>query len=667
MRAKCTAGLLLLLAASSAGAAERKDKAGPLFPVPKVYRELGWTAELGPGATIVLGAKATEQERYAAARLQALIQRRFQIGVPVVAEGKPDAVRGLAILVGQRSTHALLDQYCTKRSLDLSPQSPGPDGFVIEVFGDANKTTVLLGGSDPRGVIYAQDAFFDLLERHGRKVQFPAVSLRDWPSIAWRGRPHSVLLQHLVPGALDAYVRARINFTDLRDDPRVKATNVFPARKASMGLPAGRPLDRPLLERMLSESHRRGMFVYGTVSCAVSKSGHEDVLKTFGELIAMGCDGLWISFDDTGAGQEAMELIGRVLDLGRPHQMTGRRVAVTPPVGDYQVIDRPFNRQAAKVPGFAEAEWFFTRVPCRADAEMARAIGLRRLPGWWHNLVNIDGGFLHNGDILVSLRADDRPGYVNLQPLSSGWGRPDYRAIRDAAEHTDHVLLWGVVGGWPEEYQVGALGLWAWNPAAHDWPAMRRAIYRYVYGPGQVEAAWAFDDQLAALKALFQLPVWYYEPNKGWPCRLKRVEDRPKALALIEELKVIQATIAKGAMEESALDRQRLESVYLEPMRTTLVYARKMAQLDYPEAVFAPVERQILDRIDQGKLDEARQLVAEREPVVRKQLDSIAAELKGLKAIDGYAAYWQKRVSGLESWKQDAARRRAKKPAPRAS
>ncbi len=637
------------------------DSPCPIIPAPKVYRELGstWPLAAGDQIAIVVGRQAAEPERYAAERLQGLIQRRCQQTVPVLGEDQVPASAGQLIVLGQRSTNALLDRLCRDHSVELSGQAPGHDGFVIECLEDQGRQVVIVGGSNARGVIYGQDALFDLLRHEGGHTVVPRVSVRDWPSIAWRGRPHSVLRQHLVPGALDAYVRARLNFTDVRDDPHAKATNVYPARKASMGFPAGVPIDRETVAQMVSQSHRRGLFVYGTVSCGVPQARHDDVLETFRQLSDLGVDGLWISFDDVGGGEDAPALIGRVLDFGRQRGMTGRQIATTPPSGDYQNIDTPFNRRMAQVTGFADAQWFFTRVPCLADAEKAREIGLHRLPGWWHNLVDfgVTGGFLHNGDILVSLRSDDRPAYVEPQPLSRGWHAPPYEKLRDADKYTDHVLLWGVVGGWPEEYQMVAFGLWAWNPAAHDWGQTRRAIYRYVYGPAQVETAWAVDDKLAELKSLFHLPLWRFEPNKGWPCRLKQAGDRPRALALIDELESLSRGLAADAPTEMAIDPARLESVYLEPLRTTLVVARKMTLLDYPEDWVAEFEDRMRQHIEAADGPAAERLLSRIRDRAEPQLNRIQAELPGLKGIDGYTAFWRQRIGSIDGWKQRGAGR----------
>ena len=650
----------LLTAVSTLALGGEEQSPCPIVPPPKQYRDLGTIATLQASdvAAIVIGTKATDPERYAAESLQTQIDRRFQRKLPICAEtGVPAAVRQV-FLLGQIETNTRLKTLCRDRKIELNAESPGHDGFVIRCLDDGPRQVILIGGSNPRGVIYGQNAFFDLLRQEGDDIVFPVVSVRDWPSIAWRGRPHSVLKQHLVPGALDAYLRSRINFTDVRDDPEVKPTIVFPARKASMGFPAGRPLDEPLIRRMILESHRRGLFVYGTVSCGVKPDQVDDVIKTFKELIALRVDGLWISFDDVGAGDSASEVIRRVLKLGAEHNMTGRKIAITPPLKEYKTIDMEFNHKAASEWGLADIQWMFTRAPCAEDAATAKRIGIKGLPGWWHNLVNFRGGFLHNGGVACPLRADGKPGYLNMQPLTMGWHNPQYDQIRDAEKNTSCALLWGVVGGWPEEYQVGALGLWAWDPARHDWQRTRETTYRLVYGPSMVETATTFDDKLSALKDLFELPPWRFWPNKGWPCRLKNAESRTQATALLDELEGLLAALRRQAPNETAIDPPRLETVYLEPMQATLAFARKMALLEYPEYSFPNFERTMMRLIDAGEFDEAERLLDESRDRLKPLLARISETLAELKGIDEYIAFWNDQLAGMDQWKKRAARRR---------
>lgn len=38
-------------------------------------------------------------------------------------------------------------------------------------------------------------------------------------------------------------------------------------------------------------------------------------------------------------------------------------------------------------------------------------------------------------------------------------------------------MLWDLYDGWPEEDEIGAMGIWAWDPAGHDWARTCRAVY----------------------------------------------------------------------------------------------------------------------------------------------------------------------------------------------
>ena len=626
-----------------------------IVPPPKELRDEGRECRLASagGAVIVLGAKAGDTERAAAERLQALVARRFKLRLEIVGEADASLGRKQQILLGLPSAHARLAAALAERGVPFSGEKLGPDGYLLEVLPAGGRDTVVIAGGGPRGVLYGQDVFFDLLERRGGAIVFPAVSVRDWPSIPWRGRPHSVLAHHLEPGAMDAYVRARLNFTDVRDDPRVKASPVFEARKASMGCPAGIPLDKERMSKHIANAHRHGFFVYGTVACAEPPERYGQVLGTYRELLALGVDGLWISFDDSGSGGSPCEVIRRVLALGAERGIGGRAIAITPPLKEYQTIDLPLNREMAAVPGMGDATWFFTRVPCAADADAARDIGLRRLPAWWHNLVSVGSGFTHSGQIFAPLREGSLPGYLELQPLSSGWGRPDYEAIRGAAAQTDTVMLWGLSWGYPIEYELTALGYWAWDPERHNWDDTRAAIYRHVYGPSSAADARLFDDRMKELKNDFQLPGdrnFFKSPL--WPWRLKRPESRERVLKRVSEMEEVCQRLARSARQESALEPARLERYYLEPMAASLRIARAMAVADYPEYTQASFEARMLDLLEAGKTLEAKEALSAAQKTMLPEVAEIRVKLAGLKALDTYVEKWRGRLSGMDYWQK---------------
>jgi len=637
--------ILLWLSAMAAG----PSAPCPIVPIPRVYKDAGRVAELlGPdAAAIVIGAKASEPERYAAERLQSLIERRFKRRLPIGVEGQLPREARQVILLGQRGSSGWLDVLCKRHRIDLGPTSPGHDGFVIEVVEDPTHEVILVGGCNARGVVYGQDAFFDLLRRDGDRVVFPVVSVRDWPSIPWRGRPISRPEVHLKPGTFDAYVRSRLNFVDLRDGP--------PPRRGQFGIPPGFKFDKPRAKQIVAEAHRRGLFVYGVVFCGVKPNQFDAALKTFEELVELGADGLWISFDDPGPGKDAPVLIGRVLAFANKHGMTGRAIATVPPTGSYQNIETDFNRRAAAVAGIDGATWFFTRVPCKGDVEAAGRIGLTRLPAWWHNWPRTTGGFTHGSYGGRNLRTSGSP-YLDLPPLTVGWHRPRYERLRDAAKHTDTVMMWG---GWPEEYVTGVLGIWAWNPAQHDWSRTRTAIYSYVFGPAQAEAARAYDDKLAKLKSLFHLPG--RSTGANWPCRLKDLENRPAALKLVGEMDELLKTLEARAPRETTIAPTRLAELFLEPTRATVKYARAMAELDFPEYWYtsAGVEKRIIKLLEAGKKKEAQALLAQVRERVKPGLQRIPEALRGLRGIDEYVALWEKQIPGVAYWEKRIEARKA--------
>jgi len=630
---------LILLAQAARGGAPNPPC--PIVPVPRVYKESGRTAELlAEGAAVVVGAKASEPERYGAERLRGLVARRFKRQLPILAEGEAkDAVRQ-AILVGQRPTNAWLDRLCREKGFDLSAETPGQDGFIIEVADDGGRQVIVIGGSDERGAIYGQDAFFDLLRAEDGRVAFPVASVRDWPSIAWRGRPHFYLREHLEPGVFEAYVRARVNFIDVRDAP---------GEKALYGFPADYQIDEGVVKRIVAEAHRRAIFVYGTVICGVRAGQHDAVLAAFQKLISLGVDGLWVSFDDRGAGQSAEALIARVLALGKSHGMTGWRIATTPPIGSYGRARSDFNQAAAKVPGFADARWFLTHMPLERQEADAREIGLARKPSWWHNWPRIPGGFTNDGYLGDSMRADGRPAYVDLCVLTPTvpWSDANNAEMASVPQHADAVMMWGMM---PEEYSTRVHGIWAWHPEKHDWARTRRAVYADVFGPANAAAAAAYDDKLDQLRSLCILPSRGAAPGTNWPARLALPANRDAALKLLDEMQALAAQLGKQAPAPTLIPPERLETVFLEPMRALIPYARKMATLDYIEYQLPDFECRMDELLGWGKTQDAEKALAEARTRLLPAAARVPETLAGLKGAREYAQAWEKRFASLDYW-----------------
>ena len=162
----------LLTAVSAFAVGGEKQTSCPIVPRPKEYAESGTTATLlaPDAAAIVIGTKASEPERYAAESLQTQIQRRFKRRLPIHAETDVPASVSQAFLLGQVETNTRLGALCRQHKIELSAKSPGHDGFVIRCVDDGPRQVILIGGSNPRGGIYGQNACFDLRRQEGDRV-----------------------------------------------------------------------------------------------------------------------------------------------------------------------------------------------------------------------------------------------------------------------------------------------------------------------------------------------------------------------------------------------------------------------------------------------------------------------------------------------------------------
>ena len=73
---------------------------------------------------------------------------------------------------------------------------------MIEAAEEGVRQVVMVGGSNASGVIYGQNALLYLFEQHAGRIELRLASVRDWPSIRWRGRPHWRLRMHARAGRL---------------------------------------------------------------------------------------------------------------------------------------------------------------------------------------------------------------------------------------------------------------------------------------------------------------------------------------------------------------------------------------------------------------------------------------------------------------------------------
>jgi len=594
-----------------------------LVPAP---REVKWSSaspvSLAPGTVaIVVGKQATDPEKEAARLLKEYVEKRFGQQWPVVAEGEEQSNQQTLIILGQRVTCQLLDALCQQHAVDLSAESPGHDGYVIQPIKEGDRLMVLVGGSNARAVEYGQDTLCQMLRASGKNLTFVQGTIRDAPVIPWRGRPQTHTDKYLEPGELDLYVLSRINFIDLR-------SGIYAYQP-------GERLDKAVIAGAVKDAHKRGIIVYATVNCGVRRNQYDNVMKTYNELLALGADGLWLSFDDKGPGEDPVALTERVLKLGREHNMKDHLIATTPPKGSYPKIVTDFNRKMMAIPGMQKALWFWTAVPSKEALAEARSIGLKVKPSWWHNWP----------------RFETSQSYTGIPAMSDGWSAPDYGVLAAGGDCLEAVMPWGgnALG---QHFVVPVIGWWGWNPQGHDWEAVRHRIDEIVFGPDQAVAAMKFDEKLQQLFELFRYSYKSTDNMPFCPPRLKKPTDKRASNALIAELTSLLDRIARNSPKQTLLPEAELQSDYLERMEQELETHRVAVNLEYPEDWWPDYQRKILDALyagDNARVDTLASAVRER---VFREVDKIAESLPNYRHVNSYTGWWHKRASlDAQGWK----------------
>ena len=585
-----------------------------LVPAP---REVQWaTAEplvLEPASVaIVLGRAAVAPEEEGARLLSEFVTKHFRQTWPIIREGEETPAQRTLVVIGQRGTNRMLDQACRANGIELSEKAPGHDGYIIHPVLAGARQLLLVGGSNARGAMYGQDTLVQMLRRDGEKLTFIPGTVRDAPVVPWRGRPQTMVRHYLRPGELDLYAISRVNFIDLR-------SGIY-------AFEPGEKLNPAEIRAAVNQAHRLGFVVFATVNCGVPRADYGKVMGTFRELLDLGADGLWLSFDDKGPGEDPVWLTQEVLELGRQRGITGRRIATTPPKGSYPKIRTEFNRKIMAIPGMEEALWFWTAIPAAERLAEARELGAKVKPSWWHNWP----------------RLFTAQKYVGIPPLSLGWSQPEYPALVSAGEHVEAVMPWGG-NAHGQHYVVPVINWWAWNPAGHDWNAVRQRVQRLVFGEAQVDPALSFDDQLQELFGLFR---YSHKATNGLPPSPPRLRDRSTATLarrLIADLRANLDKIASPARAANLLVPGSLETDYLKPMLDAVEIHARAIELRYPEEWWPAVQREILAAVHSGDDAAVKRIAQPAGQRVRAELEQIQQALPDFPRVDVYAEWWKSR------------------------
>ncbi len=592
---------------------------GPVQLVPAAS-EARWGQPVsvqGPAA-ILLSVKATPAEREAARLLAMYVQRRFGQEWTVGTAGEAPTGLALRVLLGKRGGFPELDRMCREQNLAVVEH---PEGYALKVWAEGGATTALVAGESGRAVFYGADTLFQLLRREADKLIVQEATIRDWPTIPLRGRPHPHFEYFLRSENFDCIMSSRINFIDLRD--------------GIYAFEPGAKLKRDELGGIIQMAKDRDLRVYAAVNCGVTAAEQDAVLATFREFIDMGADGLWASFDDKGSGESPERMLKRVIALGREHSITGDAIAITPPKGDYQTVRTKFNTAIVAVPGMEQAVWYWTSVPCAEDLADARSIGMTVKPSWWHNWPRIPH---------ASFRAGSDHAYSGALDLGDGWNHPQERDLRAMGDFVHAVMPWD---GWQaqQHYLVPMIGWWSWRPEQYTFEAIRGRAYDMVFGPGQVKTAALFDDELKQIRSRFQFWNTHTDSAPHCPPRLKTPSDRGRTISALEALQAKLPSFCRSAVSASLIEPDTLERQYLNALTREVETAIAATRAPYPEYWWPAHQDAVLNAIYDGDDAGASRLMAGVRDRLLGELGEVERLLPHVSQVGKYVAWWKERAN----------------------
>ncbi len=151
-----------------------------LIPQPKEVQLHAGNFRVKPTTRILVEFGHQAEDRIAAETLAEEIHDRSGLKVSITGE-KPDAKQERSTIVLARLQDQKVKNFLAARG--LKADSIGDQGYLL--FSD--KTHLIVAANTGQGLFYGVQTLRQLLHEDGGSLVCPAVSIRDWPSMEWRG------------------------------------------------------------------------------------------------------------------------------------------------------------------------------------------------------------------------------------------------------------------------------------------------------------------------------------------------------------------------------------------------------------------------------------------------------------------------------------------------
>ena len=151
-----------------------------LIPQPKEVQLHAGSFRVKPTTRILVEFGHQAEDRIAAETLAEEIHDRSGLKVSITGE-KPDAKQERSTIVLARLQDLKVKRFLAARG--LKADSIGDQGYLL--FSD--KTHLIVAANTGQGLFYGVQTLRQLLREDSGSLVCPAVSIRDWPSMEWRG------------------------------------------------------------------------------------------------------------------------------------------------------------------------------------------------------------------------------------------------------------------------------------------------------------------------------------------------------------------------------------------------------------------------------------------------------------------------------------------------
>jgi hypothetical protein len=139
-----------------------------LLPKPKQVTFAEGRVTLDRRSALLIAANAGEEEKAAAREVQAFLSQRFGLGLPVKVSGNGRPVAGSILIAVERP-----------------PKDRRQEGYRLDAV--ASGRYVAVRGDDRRGAYNGVQTLKQLLRKDAKGVYVPRVTIRDWPTLSFRG------------------------------------------------------------------------------------------------------------------------------------------------------------------------------------------------------------------------------------------------------------------------------------------------------------------------------------------------------------------------------------------------------------------------------------------------------------------------------------------------